>query len=462
MSKFKSALLILLISFIGVSCIDTSDPEPENPAGQLTELLAGTQYHMATLMGSDFARYQLMWMQQLSGIRGSHLLVERYNPQASSFDTFWENYYIELMQRLRVIEYISIEYDAPVYRGISLVLQAYLAGLMSDVWGDMPFDEANKYYANQPSPAYDSQESIYDTMLEYLHDGISFLQDPNPGELVPGAADDFFYEGSVQKWLQAARMIRLRYSLRLAHKNQDYSVPLQWVQQGGMFEGVQSDMSFPYSAIPGVNNPWYVFDFNIGNTRMGKRFVDLLHATDDPRLTRFVRMNTGNEYVGVVPGTGTTPENSAASRIGNTTNAIGTASSRLYLLTYSEQQFIESEVYHRMGMQTQSDAAYNLGVLASLEMHHAHDEDWEAQHANKEGVVLESIITAKYIALFLNPEVWTDWRRTGYPVISPPINNENDYHVPRRFLYPTIETLNNPSNVPVEVTLNTRVWWDDL
>ncbi len=461
MSKIKSALLILLISFIGVSCIETPEPEPENPAGQLSELLFGTQYHMATLMGSDFARYQLMWMQQLSGIRGSHLTVERYNPQANLFNTFWENYYMELMQRLRVIEYISIEYDAPVYRGISLVLQAYLAGLVSDVWGDMPFDEANKYYASQPNPAYDSQESIYDTMLEYLEDGIAFLQDPNPGELVPGPAGDVFYEGSVQKWLQAARMIRLRYSLRLAHKNHDYNMSLQWIQQGGMFEGVQNDMSFPYGTFTGVNNPWYVFDLNIGNTRMGKRFVDLLLDTDDPRLTRFVRMNTGNEYVGVVPGTGTTAENIAASRIGNTTNAIGAASSRLYFLTYSEQKFIESEVYYRMGMQAQADAACNQGVQASLEMFHARDEAWEAQHANKEGVDLEGIITAKYVALFLNPEVWTDWRRTGYPNISPPINNENDDHIPRRFLYTTIETLNNPSNVPAEVDLNTRVWWDE-
>jgi hypothetical protein len=460
MSKLKKASLILFIFLFGVSCLKTPEPEPDNPEEYLAELLSSTQYQISTFLGGDFSRYQLMWMQQLSGIRTLYLEIERYNPTTTNFNTFWETYYMELMQRLRLIEYLSIENDAPAYRGVSLVLQAFMAGIVSDVWGDMPFEDANKYFANMTNPEYDSQESLYSSILLYLNNGIAYLQDPNPGELTPGPDADIFYDGILENWVKAARLIRLKYSLRLSHKNQNYNISLQLIQQGGMFESTQSDIYFPYSTFSGLNNPWYTFDANIGHTRMGKRFVDFLKDTDDPRLTRFVRMNTGNDYVGVVPGTGYTSENVAASRISNTSNSIGAANSNLYLLTYSEQKFIESEVYFRMGMQTQADAAYNLGVKASLDMFNARNEAWEAQHANKTGVNLQDIIHAKYLALFLNPEVYSDWRRTGYPELAPPAINENDYYIPRRFLYPEFENLYNSANVPEEVTLNTRVWWD--
>ncbi len=42
----------------------------------------------------------------------------------------------------------------------------------------------------------------------------------------------------------------------------------------------------------------------------------------------------------------------------------------------------------------------------------------------------ETIITQKYIALFLQPEVWNDYRRTGYPAIP-------GAQMPRTALIPT-------------------------
>jgi hypothetical protein len=67
------------------------------------------------------------------------------------------------------------------------------------------------------------------------------------------------------------------------------------------------------------------------------------------------------------------------------------------------------------------------------------------------------IMKEKYLALFCDPEVFNDWRRTGMPNIVPKKGNE----VPRRLPYSQNEILSNPNTPsPADVTIYSRVWWD--
>jgi hypothetical protein len=66
-------------------------------------------------------------------------------------------------------------------------------------------------------------------------------------------------------------------------------------------------------------------------------------------------------------------------------------------------------------------------------------------------------------------ESWSNWRRTGYPVLVPVVypGNATNGTIPRRFPYPLVEAANNPTNytaahnaVPGGDVLSGRVWWD--
>lgn len=449
--------LVIPAVFLLTSCISFDDPEPQNYEDELRELVLFSQFQTAMFMGSDFARFPLMWMQQLSGVRGSHLMAENYEPLHHSLDDVWRSFYNDLLQSFYMMDLFSFDLEANVFRGIVQVHRAFVLNAFTDAWGDVPFYESSKYYGGGNNPVYDSQEELYETISLMLEQGLSFLENPGSDPLVPRSSEDLFFGGSVERWKKLARLVRLRHSLRLGNQSGDYGLSLLLLQQGGLFESADDDMYFPFSVFPELENPWYRFDFSVGNTRVGKKLVDMLHATQDPRLPRYIRINTQNQYLGAAPGSA----NFDASRIANATGSVGTRGSRLYLLTYCEQKFIEAEIYYRHGWQEQADAAYNEAVIASLSMHNARNAEWEAEHANRTGVSLEDIISAKYIALFLNPEVWSDWRRTGYPEITefPPANS-NDDRVPRRLIYPAVEELSNPGNYPREVDVNTRVWWD--
>jgi hypothetical protein len=70
---------------------------------------------------------------------------------------------------------------------------------------------------------------------------------------------------------------------------------------------------------------------------------------------------------------------------------------------------------------------------------------------------LEMIMQEKKIADFLSVENFNDWRRTGFPKLSPVPNAISA--IPRRMIYPQSEINTNPQ--PQQSALLTdRVWWD--
>jgi hypothetical protein len=75
---------------------------------------------------------------------------------------------------------------------------------------------------------------------------------------------------------------------------------------------------------------------------------------------------------------------------------------------------------------------------------------------------IAQIARQEYIALFLNPEAWTVWRRTASPALTPASGTNG---VPRRLEYTQSEYSYNPANVPVPANNNTlfspKIFWDN-
>ena len=65
--------------------------------------------------------------------------------------------------------------------------------------------------------------------------------------------------------------------------------------------------------------------------------------------------------------------------------------------------------------------------------------------------LLETIMNEKYIALAQNPQIWNDWKRTGYPELT----TANNLELPRRFMYPDSEE-NTNENFPGVLGLYAR------
>jgi len=448
-------MLILALAWVVLfsACDILDEEEQPTPEEDLQSLMPYTQYLAAYWQGLDMARYQLQWTQQLSGIRGTFIQVDRYGLEPPHTDDIWYFYYNEIHFRLKEITELANETDAPAYRGMANILQAYSLGFMTDTWGNIPYSAAETYFEEIAYPAYDSQDILYAEIMSLISRGIADIREAALREQMrPGSSEDPIYGGDLDQWERAANAIKLRYLLRLANYHDDYAEALDHINTSELFANRGDDMVYEFDQDLGQVNPHYFFDNERGHTRVGQFFTDLLKENNDPRLQYYVTMDANGEYEGTPPGEGrynaSLPSDNVASH-----------DTPVSLISYTEQEFIKAEVFHRTGQQHLADQAFGEAVISSLRECGIEDAAWEDEHAYVENVTLEQIMTGKYVALFLNPEVWTDYRRTGYPELTP-YEDAPEGEIPRRFVYPQNEHERNAENIPDDAGLFDRVWWD--
>jgi hypothetical protein len=189
-------------------------------------------------------------------------------------------------------------------------------------------------------------------------------------------------------------------------------------------------------------NVWFQFSqttFGI-DLVAGKFLVDLMNARSDPRRPQYFSLDAVLGYGGDDVNIG--PLNSdSVSAVDGTRN---TPTFRQPFVTYAENELILAE-------------AYNRGTPANdaLALTHLNNERVAAgltATAGTGAALFDSIMTEKYVALFQNVEVWSDYRRTCLPAFLPyqTVNGALPAYgdkVPGRFYYGANER-NTNSNIP--------------
>ena len=141
------------------------------------------------------------------------------------------------------------------------------------------------------------------------------------------------------------------------------------------------------------------------------------------------------------------------------------------MLTFAEYNFIRAEHALAAAQPTATvQTWYQAGITASMQevgVSAVQIADYLTNNGTLSGTpaqMLQKIIEEKYIALFgVSVEPWTDWRRTGYPLLSPVSNAINGVTaIPRSLFYPQSEIDLNPNNPGQKSpTLQDKVFWDN-
>ena len=154
-------------------------------------------------------------------------------------------------------------------------------------------------------------------------------------------------------------------------------------------------------------------------------------------------------------------------------------SAPLVFLTYAEVEFMLAEAAERNWGATDAQSHYEDGVRAAMHLYSIYDLSLDISDADIDTYLtanpynpatgLEQIGEQYWVVNWLNfYEAYANWRRTGYPVLTP-VNypgNESNGQIPRRVRYPSSEYSVNPDNLAAAVAamgpdaFTTRVWWD--
>jgi len=460
-----------MLMLFAVSCsdeiMDEIDTDPNNPTDvPISMLMSGcTVGAPFWITGTELAWYSSVFCEQTAGAHGQMRDADRRaNINSSLSDNSWAFFiYPRLHPDLKIIIEKGSEGGSEEGKwidvGIAKVLQAYTYLGSTDTWGRIPCTEATLGAENR-KPAYDTQETIYELMMEQLDDAIEDLQREN---ISTTAGEDFIYGGDPNAWILAAYSLKARYANRLSNVDPAGSAADALEAAALGFASMDDDFTFDnYTDELGHENPWYQEENERKHHAVSVTIFELLDNINDPRIPLFFTQVNG-EYVPAL--NGENEEDQAGVIYSRITDQVINPTAPLPIMTYAELKLIEAECHLRKASPDPAAAlaAYEAGLDAALEQAGVASADAEAYKAQAEvmpadpsGLTTEMIYTQKYIHLwpYGSVEAYAEWRRTGFPAMN------NAFEVPRRFPYPQNEISGNGENVP-DVTPYNGVWWDD-
>ena len=422
----------------------------------------------------------------------------------NSLDEYWRLVYSKALPNIKVLEDKATATNSSHYLAIAKVLKAINIGLTTDLHGDVPYIEATLAATNF-YPKYDAQQIIYTDVIKLLDDAIVLFSTPNTSIFTPGA-DDLIYSGKAASWTKVAYTFKARFQLHLMKVNgatTTASAVLSSLSKG--FTANSDDFQLKYNSIN--TNPWYQSQLGLSTGNLtfyiSNHFISYMNGgavfpfasssvTMDPRMPLLVDLSTYSS-AGITPG----PDPTLVANYIGSTNGTATTSktkigtqffyskidSPIVYLTYAEAKFMEAEAQFLLaggtptstGTNSASYTAYLAGIGANMDkigVAATNKNNYLADASIAKGaaaIQLKDIMRQKFIALFLNPETFTDYRRYDFSTnafknLTIPANTDplNGGKWIRRFVYSNNEKSANTANYNLNFkSMITPVWWDN-
>jgi len=496
------------------------DPNLLLPSAELGYLSATTGYSGPIL-------FQSMWTQTFASsiFPGYYSGGDKY-VQGGSFLSYqgrtWDAGY---QAASYAFETQSLTKSNPAWSnlsGIALIVELLNIEAITDVYGDCPFSQALQAKAGVAHPAYDNQQAIYTSMLSKLDSVITTL---DASKATP-TNDVFPYKGNIAQWKKFGYSLMVRMAMRLTKA--DAATAQKYVEKaaaGGTFASNADNAYVVFDNSHGFNNAnsaSLTVAEDYAEVRWGKVLIDYLKATNDPRLgviseipqpgkaaagneslaginTPSLQQGMPNGYdqnggatdISKAPGypgaTGTGADVNVTGGYSRPTTALYTSlNAPSFILTYAQTELLLAEAAQRgWNVGATASAHYANGLAAALQTYSTYNASGAISStvatayaaANPLDVsstdnALKQINTQYWIlegTIFDFDEAWSNWRRSGYPVLAPVnyVGNFTSGTIPRRQSYPTSESSTNPTGYKSGVatlasgdTYTSRVWWD--
>lgn len=402
---------------------------------------------------------------------------------------------------------------------ISNIMKVMIFQRITDAYGDIPYTQALMASQGITTPQYDKQENIYPALLTSLDAAIASLNTSGAK-----ASGDLIYGGDVTQWKKLGYSLMVRVAMRMTKAN---AALAKTYTEKAAAAGTLA--SYPDNAIvrtdaangdtQNASAGALLTTDDFRELKWSKTLIDYLRNTSDPRLGVIAEIpqagatnnadqtlsgNTdpsvqrglpnGYDLTGGVYDIRKRSDYPGATGTGTNLAPLGNYSRpRLtvyiqrnapnFVLTYAETEFLLAEAASR-GWSVGANAAthYANGLRGALQSLSQLSSTATISSATIEAYVAANPLGATNQLKQINEqywletsttfnfiEGWNNWRRSGYPELTP-VNypgNVTNGTIPRRMIYPSTEISNNPTGYQSGVAslnngdlLTSRVWWD--
>jgi hypothetical protein len=387
------------------------------------------------------------------------------------------------------------------------IWRSYVFQVLVDTYGDVPYFESGSAYLKEIYlPKYDPAPDIYTDLLSQVSDAVAALDGSLPTE-----NSEPFFSGDISKWKKLGNSLLLRLAMRYsaidAAKAEQYVSIATNPANGGVMESNADNAMLRFNSTYLNPNTTTFNGTERANFYLAKPFVDFLQSTDDPRLQVIaVKYETPANPIETAGAADNDPANQNGMPLGyneatistepNFPGKIGAAwkysqinrrtlgkiDAPHFFITYSQTQLLLAEAAYRNFISGDPATLYANGVRGHMDQLQQYGEDaaiseseqsdYLAAHPYNAANALEQINTQYWVSSFLNAsEAWANFRRSGYPALTPNPYPSADPEVKgdfiHRLVFPARERSVNTVNYNEAISrmgednLATRVFWDN-
>jgi hypothetical protein len=480
-----AALAAGAVAVIGTACNDflsgpgiDQDPNNVTALEDPNPLYLGLQTAQAVQFEGQLSRLAAMYTQQIAGVARQFQGYDIYGSQPTDLDPYWQAVYTGggLLDARR-IQRIAIARGDSTYAGVAKVWEALIMGMATSFWGDMPYREALQY-AQGVDPTtvkakYDPQRQVYADVQAQLDTAILFLSKTggtNIGPTGAGRNAELVYSGRTPAqirtvYTQVARTLKARFFLHLAELDpSNYARAAAEARQG--ISSPTNDFNFYHSTATVSQNVHYQFYGTRGDVLPGAAIINLMKSriksgkdVNTDRLAFYFYdvdyegVEDPDQYFGYRPAANPNLPGGDESAFSDL-NFVQTYSDfRQPMITFAEAKLIVAEACVQPGSGCTGEAQAALDAVRQNQVYGALSDGPVTFRAQPSvPATLQNIMEQKYIDLFLNPEVWNDYKRTCLPYLAPAPSSiagaQPGQAIPGRVPYGLSEFSTNAANVP--------------
>jgi len=434
----------------------TRDPTKPSVLTKSGPLYIGVQEAGPPQREGQLARWATEYTQQISGFSRQQIGFDLYQAKPSDTDTYFAAFYGSSnvltggggLLDLHKIQNVARVNGDSLYLGIAKVYEAMYMGLAADMFGDVPYREAAD--STNLTPHFDPQLQVYSDLQAQLDSAVSiYIPAAGPTNIGPTTdGAELIYGGRSRAGLRAvytkvAYSLKARLFMHVAEASAAgrpgappaaYDSAFKYVPLG--IASPDDDFLWFHDGTPNGQNIWTQWELARADVAPGAALIEVMKrlvaasVDDNQRLNFYFTSTSTGAFAGYRP-TGSTGMTTALGVYnGDGIPAAEYSDFNVFInpflgsagdfrqpeITYAETQLIGAEAAL---MKTTPDLGSAQTYLDNARKNRHYGTATFGDAPGPLPATLQNIIEEKYVALFLNPEVWNDYKRTCFPSLAP-------------------------------------------
>lgn len=457
----------LIGAMLFTSCEDFLDINytQDSPISTSVDQVLPVATFYASQICYDHAEYGVYMCQALTTLgkaqTGSYPYSQGWEFLGVNRHPMWRRHYYDLganIQKMNELAEDKGQYNA-ILIGRTVMLMSTM--LTTDAFGDMPRSQVYQ----SSSPRYDTQAEVYEWMHQEVDELLKLYQDPTwvkaPTNLLISDRMDRIYGGDMAKWEGFCKALKARLWLRkLPNWDNNAAVCQEIIRLADdalasfeepryYYPGGVTESNCPWGPLKPIINSWESranrLDQSVPTTFFMHGLLGSIDGTYnrtrgyalDPRAARMIEPRgekalwhlESNIGVGDIDRNGETDAISAFPDLlcqSRGSNPYTQNTGYIPLITVEELMFIKAEAQMWAGDRAgayETTKAATIESMARFGIKEANLEGdalnqynrfWEIKLPGAATFTLADLMQQKYIAMYLQPEQWTDMRRYNY------------------------------------------------